>query len=106
MAVVRMRLFLTVKKFYETLGIHLPQPNQKYSIFNAKNLFILFILIQMCLTSTAFVLFKAKSEFEYGFPTYVSITEVLSIIYLCIQMWKIEDILKLMKKCDEFIEKS
>lgn len=108
MAIVKIKLFLTVKKFYEIIGICLPrsESNRKWSMFNIKNVSILIFLIQMFLASTAFVLFQAKTVFEYGFPTYVSMTLTSSVIYLFIQLWKIEDILRLMKTCDEFIEKS
>lgn len=99
--------FSTVEKLYGIIGICLPsQSNRRCSMFNIRSTFILFSLTQMCLTSTAFILFRAKSVFEYGFPTYVSITLASCAVYFSIQFRKIEDILQFIKTCNEFIEKS
>lgn len=52
-----------------------------------------------------FVIFKAQSVYEYGITFCVTITLVgLIVIYICI-IYTVTNILKLIEKYEEFIEK-
>lgn len=103
------RIFVTVRKFYRTLGILRPLGTQQtahWSVFNAKTFFFSFCHMRMCISAIAFCIFQAKSRFEYGFTIYVFVSELACMFYYSIQIWKIDDIVTLCTNYEDFIEKS
>lgn len=89
------------------MGIYLPpQSNRVCSMLNFNSVTLLVSLIQMILTSTAFILYEAESVFEYGYPTYVSITLASCVVLFFIELWKIDDILQFINALDDFVKKS
>lgn len=91
--------------YYQAMGIHLPQSNQKCSA-NWRNLFAVFSIAILFLEAFAFLLFKAKTTFEYGTNFYTSISEYCCLLYFFIQYRQMPNISKLIESCEEFIEKS
>lgn len=99
-------LFKFLQKSYQTIGFYPSQTGQIGCSFNLKNLFILLSILQLFLSSLAFFLFEAHSLFDYGTSFYTSITNLFSLIILAIILWKMTDILMLIEKFEEYIEKS
>lgn len=68
---------------------------------------LFFILgpIQLIISSCAFFLFQAKSIREYIQSLNVTMTLTICVILISISKWKMDDILKLIEKFEQFIEK-
>lgn len=91
--------------YYQAMGIYLPQPNQQCSP-NWRNLSTVFFIGQLFIAALFFLLFKAKSTFEYGTNFYASISESCCLSYFFIQYCQMANISKLIESCEEFIENS
>lgn len=102
------KLFQSLKKYFKCMRIELPTDKSiQKCTFKPKNLLFLLIFVHVFLSSITFLLFKAKSAYDYGFSFYISVTEMLAItIYLSIICFKIGDIVTLIQKNEEFIEMS
>lgn len=103
----KIKLFQSVQKCNRSMGIY-PHPsksNRKWT-FNAINLIFLIGFAQMTITSAAFSFFQAESTIEYGGCFYIAITETGSTSYYLIQMWQINNLLKLIEQFEDFIENS
>lgn len=100
-------LFQFFQRFHQTIGIaHGPLPNQKQYSNSMKAIFLI-ILIQIVITTVAFLLFEAQiSMFDYcfGFCCLITLIESIDIYLLFIQ--QSEDTMKFIKNCEGFIEKS
>lgn len=101
----KIKLFQSIQKFLNIQGIYPLQSNQS-TPYNGKNLFFLFCYVQMFISATAFCLFKAKSMYEFGLTFYASLTELQTIVYFTIILWKVDKVLKLIGNLENFIEKS
>lgn len=100
-----MKLFETVQKFYRLLGLHPSQQTQN-CIFNARNILVLYIFVEGFTSTAAFGLFEAKSIAEFGNAFYAFITELLCFVYFSSTMGKMTNVLELMKKSRDIIQKS
>lgn len=100
------KLFQHLQRYYyKAMGIFLPQSNQKCSP-NWRNLFTAFFIAELFFAAFAFLLFKAKTTFEYGTNFYASISESCCLSYFFIQYRQMPNIAKLIESCEKFIEKS
>lgn len=100
-----MELCHSVRKCFENLGIVPIQSNQNSS-FNSKNLFVLMCLLQMFLSSLAYLLFEAKSIGKLADSFYMILTSLACAIFFSICIWKIANILQLIREFEQFIGKS
>lgn len=101
-----MKLFLTVLKLYQTIGIYLPNSKKKCSL-NWRNVFFIYTSTQSFVPILAFVIFRpSKNVYECGFTIYVLITGLVCLFYYLIQMWQITDALRVIETYEAFIEKS
>lgn len=100
MAGDKIRIFSSVQKFYQMMGI---SPLNKNSL---KNTFLVISLIQLCSSTGCFILFEAKSIDEFGFAFYVFITTLTQLGHLLINTNKIRKITELIESYEAFIEKS
>lgn len=100
-----MKFFQSSRKFYLSLGLKPPQPDQSFSL-NAKNLLILFIFMQGSFLTASFLVFKASSMREFGDSFYASVTELANTVYFLSSMSKMGNILRLMENIEEFIKRS
>lgn len=92
--------FQSFQKFHQIIGL-----NPSRSFFARRTLFLIGEAVLM-VPSCAYLLFEAKSMFAYGYGFFVvSCTFVSFAIYL-IYVWQLENILKYIESCDEFIAKS
>lgn len=99
------RLFVSVRKFVYALGL---DPSQADSLWhlNERNVIVLFLLMQMFITTMAFGLCEAKTLFEYGSCTFVCISEIGCCLICLTTRLIIADLWNWIKKVDVLIEKS
>lgn len=102
----KIKLFQSVQKYHQTMGIFQLQPNQKWLTFNARNLLFLMSFAQLIVAPIAFSIFHAKTTIEFGSCYYAYISEIGSAIYFLIQMWQINNFCELIEHFEEFIEES
>lgn len=102
---VEIKLFRSVQKFNQMTGIHPTQPNQKYS-FTYISAAILLSLILPFISRTAYFFFRAQTIAEHAQIFYLSLTEIVIIINFVIMCSEMRNVLQLIEKCEEFIQKS
>ena len=102
------KLFQFVQKCHQTLGILPRQPNPKQKQLSSHSIQAIFLtcLAQYIFTTAAFLLFKAKSMFDYGFSFFILIGLANCIAIYLIFIWQSENTLKFIENCEGFIEKS
>lgn len=98
------KLFLTVRFLFETMGIYSAQSSQKCSL-NGKNFVFFAFLIVIVVSSTGFFLFRAQTISEYVFSFYLIITGLSGTIAFLITIWNRANIFEIMEKLENFIEK-
>lgn len=98
------RFFVSAQELYGLLGIcQTPQIESKWT-FNRKNVFIVYLFVQMFLSAMAFCLFDAKTIFDYCINVYVSITVFGCIFTYSPQIIGKANIFTFIHKIDELIE--
>lgn len=100
-----MQLFQSLQKLYHATGIYPSQPHRNCSI-NWKILFILLSQIQFAILTGAYFLIEANSIDEYGASFYGSISAFVGTVFFLINFSKMNKILRLIGKLQEFITKS
>lgn len=102
------KLFNTQRKLYKTLGLYIHRSQLWHStgLATAKSLFFLISAVQFFITTTAFFLFEAQTINEYGMSFYISITILAVAINTTTIAWQIDQISRLMRNYEEFIDKS
>lgn len=95
------------QKCHKIIGICPSQSNQEQRSTNDLIKFIfLFSIAQFMFTMAAFLVFEAKSIFDYGFAMWALLSTINStVIYLIFSM-QLKNTLNFIEKCEEFIEKS
>lgn len=99
-----MKLFQSLQKFYRITGIYPSSSNRNHSV-NWKILLILLSLIQFAVLTGVFFITEANSIDEYGTSFYGSISALLGVVDFLINIWKMANILRLIGKFEEFINK-
>lgn len=100
------KLFKFLQGCYCLVGIDSPPPNRQSGSLNFKNLIVILFFVQYLAASFAFFLFKANSAYEYGYSFFNALTELTMLVYYPNIILKMPDILKLIERYEEFIEKS
>lgn len=98
-------LFHFFQKVQQAFGIRPPQLKQKQHSIELRNVLLPIFCAQL-ITGAGFLLFEAKSVFEYGFGFYVLITYIHVIAIYSIFIWENENIFEYFESCKKFIEKS
>lgn len=101
----RIKFFCLTQIYFQTLGICPTNPNQKYS-FNVTSFCILFSMILMITSTASFFFTKAETMEECLQSFYFSTTEFTFVMCFLVNIWKMPNILQLIGKYEEFIEKS
>lgn len=102
-----LKFFQSTLKYYQTMGIYPSQPNQKIS-FNLISLSILTSMIGTFLSMTTFFLLKAENivEFSDTFKSfYVLSSEISFVICFLVNVYKMTNILRLIERIENFIQK-
>lgn len=95
-----LKLFQFFQKFNQTVGIQPAQqhwPSERIVLLSSASLII---------SSFGFLMFDAKSLFDYTFGTFTMFTQLSVIIIYILFIQQSEHLLKSIEKCEEFIEKS
>lgn len=102
------KLFITQRKLYKTLGIDIYQSQIWRSMrsINGRSLLFLISALQFYISTTAFLVFEAQTADEYGMTFYISITIVSVAINAITIAWQMDKIFILMRNYEEFIDKS
>lgn len=101
----KIKLFYNVQKYFKALGFHAPLQPNKHCPVNRRNGFFMFTLAGMIIPTFGFLLFKAKSAFEYSNTFYISITLATAGVAYIIYLYRMKAIINLIENCQEFIEK-
>lgn len=102
-----MELFLSVRKFWLTMGIKpTPNPKQIHHPPNARNGIFLLSLIMIFISTMAFLLFRANTLLEYGSCMYGSLSEFCVFFDVLISIWRTPTIFKMIETCEQFIKMS
>lgn len=101
----RIKLFQSLRKYLQTLGTFSPKSEKKRS-FIPENIFVQFCYIQMFASVLAFTIFKANTVVDFCLNYYAYTTELLCIFTVASQLYQMDNISKLIRNCEEFIEKS
>lgn len=99
------KLFRYVQKFYRITGIY-PSKTSHHHPFNVKNSFSLVSLICLFMSTFGYFLFKASTIDEYGKCFYASFSMLEILLYFIVNFSKMQSILKLIKKLEDFVEMS
>lgn len=102
------QLFQFVQKFHQTIGINLFQPNQNEcsTTISARTTTIFACMIQFTLSVFAYLVFEAKSLFDYGIGFFAIICSIAGILICALFVSQQQNFSKFIKICEEFIEKS
>lgn len=106
---LRIKLFRHVRKCYRMAGIYPQSEHSRLRRFNAKTAFKLMCMV-LCvlfvLSSLLYILFEANSTDEYVKGSFEFFEKLEGVLYFTVNLSKIESILKLIKKFEEFIATS
>lgn len=97
----KMKLFLSVRKFYEYMGVYPSQSRQTFP-FNPRNVSILLILTVLFVSMSCSFLFKAKTIIEYAECFYISIATLGCLINFLTSFWKTTNIYMFAEKLEKF----
>lgn len=102
-----MKLFQSTRGFFKTAGMYTCgiEHNQNHHWLNWKIVLTFLFLAHTFTTSMAYFLFDAKSIPELAEAFFPSTTELVTGVSISLCIWKMTNILKLMKNCDNFIDK-
>lgn len=82
------------------------QSRQNWHSINWGIIFIFVSLLQMFISSLAFLIFEADTVMDAGKSFYCADTTLWCANFYLIQMWKMPEILKLIENFEKFIEES
>lgn len=101
-----MKLLRSVRKYFETIGIHSLHPNRRVSPINWIS-FVYFIAVaQVIIARGAFIILEAKTAVEYGLAFYTFVCGLATVAAISIIIWKNEKMFNLLLDLEKFIEKS
>lgn len=99
----KMKLFVSVRKFYEYMGVYPSQSQQKFP-FNWRNLLVILSLIGFFTSMACSFLFKANTIIEHAESFYMTITALACLINYITSFWKTKDIYMFVEKLAKFNE--
>lgn len=100
------KLFQYYQKFNQAVGIYSRQSDQNSNSINSKNVILIVSIAQFFVSSTAFLLFDAKSILDYGISVSALLVEISVTVYMLILIYQMEKTLKFIENCEQFLEKS
>lgn len=99
------KLFEFVLELYRMVDICPPQTDETI-LFNWRNVCFLFCNTQLSILSIAYFLLKATTIIEFASSVFMSISQFYIGVDILILIWRITNILELIKGFEEFIERS
>lgn len=100
------KLFQFLQTFHRILGIYASQPHQKQCSINPMNTICMICLVQMTLSTSAFLVLEAKTVFEFGLGYFMSmaVSSVIGIYFIFIG--QLQNTLNFIDNCEGFVTKS
>lgn len=105
----QVKLFESVQKFYQTMGLLGSIPCEmgiQSSKSNSKSLFFLFSMTLLLSSVTAFLLLEVTNMKGFGMSFYGTTTDLNILIDFVITVWQMPTIVNLIKVSEKFIEQS
>lgn len=102
----KMKLFQSVKNFYQTMGVYTPQSDHQVHSINSHFLFFSLSMTSNFISIFAYFLFKAISIEDYGSSFNKSMAGLSASANFFIIFWQMPTVLRLIENCEQFIEKS
>lgn len=102
----RIKILQTVRKSYQAIGLDAMQSSPTPKACNQRILFIAFSMVQMFISTTAFLVFKARTILEYATSFYFSISVLFVLSTFFTLVTKMGNISKLTESFEIILEKS
>lgn len=102
---VAIKLFCSVRKYFEGLGFHAPPELNQNCEINHVNGYYIFAVAGMFFPITAYLLFRATSAYEFSVSFYLSVVMVTMTVYCVVLIYRMGSIVVLIEKYEEFIGK-
>lgn len=99
----RIDLFCYFREFCRLVGIY-PPPADPWQLFNTTNISILISMVNVIISSFWFFLFDATSADEYSKSFYTSVAMLEMVAFFAVNLFKMQNILQLIRKFEDFIE--
>lgn len=101
------KLFQFVQKYYRAIGIHPPESNKNdRQMLNSKNWLFILCAAPMLISTTAFLLYQAKTMFDIGLSIYYSTCLIFGVVSYLIIIRQMKMLCDLIENCETFFEKS
>lgn len=99
-------LFQFIRRVYQIVGIIPSYSNPKWFLIESRKMIFLLGLTQYLISTAAYLIFEAKSMIEYAISFLFLIFVIDSVILYVIHIGQIENILKFIGNCEQFIKSS
>lgn len=99
------KLFQFVQQCHQIIGVFPSQSNQNQRLIKSTKTKFLIFSAQLMVSTAGFLVFEAKSMFEYGFTFFILISIINSIVVYLIFIWQSKNTSKFVENCEGFIEK-
>lgn len=99
------KLFQVLQKFHRFMGIHQSEPSEKQRLINWRYVITLAALVGLMISSVMFIVFEAKSSFDYGFASFMVICVIVNIAHFLVLIWQSKNTFKFIESLEQFIEK-
>lgn len=100
------KLFQFIQNIHQIIGIYPSVMNQKLCAINSRNATLIIFLTQFILTMVAFLVFEAKSVFDFGFGFFTLISTINIFVVYLLLIWQFENTVEFIDNCEAFIKKS
>lgn len=100
----KMKLFLSARKFYHTVGIDQPSQTNQNRSFNLRIVSSLFISCLYCLVTVLFLILESPSNYEYVNNVCIFVSLLLFIPIFLTSFWNREKLFLFIEKLEEFNE--
>lgn len=104
--VVSLKIFQFIQKFQKIIGIHPIKSNRWHRSNIFRRAFFLIANAQFVLPTIAYLVFEGDTMFQFGMGVFISISSVTSVTIYFLFVWQLENMLKFIGICEEFIKKS
>lgn len=101
---VAVKLFRRVRKLFEAMGFYPPPPPNQKCEFNVENVFYIAKNTWMFIPLTGFLIYKAKSYYEYSLSFYMNVVVLTMAVFCAVMIYKMGSIVKLIESFEEFVK--
>lgn len=102
---ITIKLFKITQQICRNIGIFPPESNQNRTLTRFNYWAILLSLVQLFISSAAYLMLEANSLMEYGIVFYSCTTLGFCFFLYLVFIWQVEIISKYIRDFEKFIEK-